>query len=83
MPYNREEYKRAIDVDYNYNLYKQLMFERAYSKNFDVSDKRIQGGIVNKAPWLYKIKALKDYLTIPSSEKEYIKLVYKIGADSY
>jgi len=83
VPDNPEGYMRAIDVDYNYNLYKQSMFERAYSKNLDESDKRIQAAIVNKAPWPYKIKALKDYLATPSSGKEYIKQVYIIGSEGY
>lgn len=83
LPDNPGGYKRAIDVDYNYNLYKKSMFERAYNKNLDFTAQEIQGKIVHDAPWRYKKNALNDYFKTPNDFVEYNKKVYLISTEQY
>lgn len=83
LPDNPGGYKRAIDVDYNYNLYKKSMFERAYNKNLDFTAQEIQGKIVHDAPWRYKKNALNDYFKTPNDSVEYNKKVYLISTEQY
>ena len=83
LPDNPGGYKRAIDVDYNYNLYKKSMFERAYNKNLDFTAQEIQGKIVHDAPWRYKKNALNDYFKTPNDFVDYNKKVYLISTEQY